>query len=137
MEQQRQGQHRAVLLVGALVLACVLATGLVAALRPHTFSTHQDAIGYVLDQHAISYTRIVVQHRWPDNVNTLFYAANVSVQLPDMRHADGRLECQTPDGRRCIVNLRDLGVVSEPIPELSEQRQWSLPGWARNLLPHT
>lgn len=132
---QRVRQHRVVALVAALVLACVLATALVAALRPRTFTTHQDAIGYVLERRSISYTNIVVQHKWPDNVNTLFYAANVSVQLDDARRIGGRLECQTPDGRRCIVMLREIGVVAEPLPELSVARRWSWLAWVQNLLP--
>jgi hypothetical protein len=121
-------------LVATLVLACVLATGLVAALRPRRFTTYQEAIGYVLEQRAIGYRRVTVERVWPDTVNTIFYSANVSVFLNDARSIGGRIQCETPDGHRCTVLLRDLNIVNVPLQELSDGRPLPLLGWVQKLL---
>jgi hypothetical protein len=121
-------------LVGIAVLACVLATTLVAALRPRNFPTYQDAIGYVLERRDIRYQRITVERQWPDTVNTIFYTANVSVLLGDGRSAGGRLECATADGHRCKVVLRELNIAGELLPELSEGISWRWPAWVQKLL---
>lgn len=134
MEHKERGQHKAMIGVTAVVLGCLLTTVLVAALRPRSFSTYQDAIGHVLEQRAIGYRRISVQRMWPDTVNTLFYTANVSVLLNDARSIGGRLECATPDGRRCTVVLRELNIAGEAVPELSEGTGWRWPAWVQKLL---
>jgi hypothetical protein len=121
-------------LVATLVLACVLATALVAVLRPRNFATYQDAIGYVLEQRAIRYQRISVERQWPDTVNTIFYTANVSVLLSDARSVGGRLECATADGHRCKVVLRELNIAGESLPELSDGVSWRWPTWVQKLL---
>jgi hypothetical protein len=135
VEQSQRGQHTLMALVAASVLTCVLATGIVAALRLRNFATYQDAIGYVLDQRSVAYQRVLVERAWPDTVNTLYYGANVFVILNDTRRIGGRLECATPDGHRCKVVLRDLNIAGEALPELSEQRRWRLPAWVQKLLP--
>jgi hypothetical protein len=72
---------------------------------------------------------------WPDNVNTDHYMANVAVQLQDLRQVWGRMECRTADGKGCWVSFQELGIVREPIPDLTPPEQWSWRGWLQRLLP--
>lgn len=134
VEQSQRGQHKLMALVAASVLACVLGTALVAALRPRNFATYQDAIGYVLDQRSVAYQRVLVERAWPDTVNTIYYGANVFVILNDTRRIGGRLECATPDGHRCKVVLQDLDIAGESLPELRESMSWHWPAWVQKLL---
>ncbi len=121
----------AILVLASVAASCVLAASVTIWLRPRWFDTHQEAIGYVLDQHGIAYERVDVSHVWPDTLDSTAYAADVVVLRTGANPAVGRIVCAT--GRSaCYVRLRALGITHEPVPELAAPSPWR--SWLKRTL---
>jgi hypothetical protein len=110
------------LLMG-LVASCLLAAGTVALLIPPQFETHNQAVGYVLDQHGIAHGEIGIQRAWPDTLSRRTYSADVLVQLRDGGEIRGRIECKV-ESSQCSLYLRRLGLWHEPVPDLTVTPLW-------------
>lgn len=113
----------AILVLAAVVAACVLAAGVTFWLRPRWFDTHQEAIGYMLDRHGIAYERVEVTHVWPDTLDRDAYAADVVVLRAGANEAIGRIVCASGMSA-CYLRLRSLGIIHEPVPELAPPSPW-------------
>lgn len=118
-----------VLLLAGLLFACILTTAATITLFPRQFTTRTDAIGSVLEQRKISYTRIIINRTWPDTVNSQRYAANLLIEMPgSTRNLIGRIECQEAE-RSCYITVAALGIDREPIPDLAKRQRWPLLEW--------
>ena len=135
------GRRVAWLLMG-LVAGCLLAAGAVAILVPPRFETHNQAIGYMLDQHGIAHDEVKVYRSWPDTLSRESYSADVVVLFRDAGQISGRIECKVLR-TRCLLYLRRLGIWREPVPELAITPAWlarlqgslsSLAAYARGLV---
>lgn len=118
----------ALILITASTAACILAAVVLIALRPRSFTTFSDAIGYMLEQHGVAYENIFVERSWPDTVNDITYGANLLIVTPDTRTVTGRLDCR---GWKtdCFFTVREFGIYREPLPELTEQRRLPWAAW--------
>jgi hypothetical protein len=116
------GKRIAWLLLG-LVAGCLIATGAVAVLMPPRFETHNEAIGYVLNQHGIAHDDVKVFRSWPDTLSRDMYSADVVVQSRDAGQISGRIECKVQRSQ-CSLYLRRLGIWHEPVPELAIKPAW-------------
>lgn len=129
--RQRFARHAALALMGVVVACFVLASG-VALLIPRRFDSHEATIAYALQQHGIAYTQIALEQNKVDTLSFYSYgrysspyAADVTIQLAEGGHANGRLQC-TVERRTCYLFLHELGTVKELLPELTteERRPW-------------
>lgn len=126
--RQRLAQHAALALMGGVVACFVLASAVALAL-PQRFDSHEATIAYALQQHDIAYTQISLEQNKGDTLSfysygrySAAYAADVTIQLADGGHANGRLQC-TVERRTCYLFLRELGTVKELLPELTTDDQ--------------
>ncbi len=126
---------RAFLLIGIIgcVLSCAALAFAAIFLRPRSFATFADAIGYVLDRRGVAYERILIERAWPDTVNDIAYGANLLIVTPDKGTVVGRLDCR---GWKtdCFFTVRAFGVYREPLPELTEQRRLPWVAWIEQTL---
>jgi hypothetical protein len=132
-EDGRQaGVWRAALALGGASVACLALAVVALALRPRTFSTHQDAIGYELVQRGIAYQAIYFERSWPDTLSTDRYSANVDLRLSSGRRVFGMIECRV-QRKQCSFSLPSLDIMNEPLPELvpAEQAPWMV--WLEQL----
>src|SRR6266511_3337504 len=97
----------AILVFASVAAGCVLATGVTLWLRPRSFDTHQEAIGYILDRHGIAYEQVEVTHVWPDTLDRDAYAADVVVLRAGANQAVGRIVCASGMSA-CYLRLRTL-----------------------------
>jgi hypothetical protein len=116
------GRRAAWLLIG-LVAASALATGAAIFLIPPRFETHNEAIGYILDQRGIAHDKIRLIHAWPDTLGRHTYSADVIVRLRDAGEISGRIECKV-ENSQCSLYLRRLGIWHEPVPDLAVTPAW-------------
>lgn len=116
------------LVIGACVLSCMALALTVTFLRPRSFTTFSDAIGYVLQQRGIPYERVFLDRTWPDTVNDISYGADLLITLPGGKDATGRLDCR---GWKtdCFFTVRAFAIYREPLPELSQQRRLPWVEW--------
>jgi hypothetical protein len=121
-EQPYLGRLAAILLASAVV-GCMLVAGVAVWLRPRQFDTHQEAVGYILDRHGIAYKQIRVIHTWPDTLDRKHYAADVVVQLSGTQPAIGRIICASGMST-CYLRLPKMGILHEPVPELTAPSPW-------------
>jgi hypothetical protein len=113
----------AILVLGCVAAGCMLAAGATLWLRPQWFDTHQEAIGYVLDQHGIAYAQVEVMHVWPDTLDHNSYGADVAVLRTGAARAIGRIVCAA--GKTgCYLRLPSLNIIHEPVPELAAPSPW-------------
>lgn len=138
---QRQLVPRLALVALVCVPACVLALGVVVALRPRSFASHEEAIGYMLEQHNVAYERISLAQTRLDTLNFLSYGrysapygAGVTVQLSAGGHANGRIECQV-QMTSCYLYLSELGFNGELVPEVTTEQRWGPLDWVWRRLP--
>jgi hypothetical protein len=127
MDNTRTPSKRIAWLLTALVAGCSLAAGIGAFLVPPAFETHEQAVGYVLAQHSITYDQIQLVHAWPDTLSRHAYSADVIVRRPDVAQVSGRIECKV-ERSQCFLYMRRLGITHEPVPELT-----SIPPWLAQL----
>lgn len=127
----------------ACVLLCVLALGAVLFLRPRSFTSHEEAIGYVLEQHDVAYKQISLAQTRLDTLNfysygrySAPYGAGVTVQLTTGRRVNGRLECQNQTSS-CYLYLSEVGITNELVPELTTTAHWRPLDWLWAHLPQT
>lgn len=127
----------------ACAILCVLALGVVLLLRPRSFTSYEEAIGYVLEQHDVAYTQISLAQTRLDTLNfysydrySASYGAGVTVQLVSGRRVNGRLECQD-QMTSCYLYLSEVGITNELVPELTTSPRWSPLDWLRAHLPQT
>lgn len=111
-----------ILIIAACILSCAALAFAAAFLRPRSFVTFADAIGYALDQRGVAYESIFVERVWPDTVNDITYGANLLIVTPDNGTVIGRLDCRGWK-KDCFFTVRAFGVYREPLPELTEQRR--------------
>jgi hypothetical protein len=121
----------AILALASVAAGCVLATGLTVWLRPQWFDTHQEAIAYLLDRHAIAYEQVAVMHVWPDTLDHNSYGADVVVLRAGADQAIGRIVCAAGK-TRCYLRLPALGILHEPVPELAAPSPWRM--WLKQKL---
>jgi hypothetical protein len=119
----RSSGQRAAWLLMALVVGCFLVTGAAALLFPPRFETHDQAVGYVLDQHGIAHDQIVLYHAWPDTLSRHTYSADVVIHFQGTDQVNGRLECKV-ERSQCYLYVRRLGITHELIPELTVTPPW-------------
>jgi hypothetical protein len=113
----------AILVLASVAAGCVLVAGATLWLRPQWFDTHQEAIGYVLQQHGIAYEKVDVLYAWPDTLDRKAYAADVVVLRADGQRVFGRIACAS--GRTsCYLHVGKLGIIHEPVPELAAPAPW-------------
>lgn len=132
-EDGRQaGVWRAALALGGASVACLVLAVLALALRPRTFSTHQDAIGYELVQRGIAYQAIYFDRSWPDTLSSDRFSANVDLRLSSGRRVFGMIECRV-QRQQCSFSLPSLDIMNAPLPELvpAEQAPWMV--WLEQL----
>ena len=122
-----------ILVIGACVLSCTALALTAAFLRPRSFTSFSDAIGYVLDQRGVAYERIFIDRTWPDTVNDITSGANLLIMTPEKGEVAGRLDCR---GWKidCFFTVRELGIYREPLPELTEQRRLPWIVWIEQAL---
>lgn len=126
--QSRMTLRTIIGVLAGLCLACTLVGALAVMLRPRTFSSRVEAIGYVLRQRGITYQEIYIDHTWPDTVNTISYGANLVVIVGDQGKIGGRIDCKTMnDG--CRIALPKLGVDWTAIPDLTIPHDMPLLTW--------
>jgi hypothetical protein len=113
----------AILVLASLAAGCVLAASVTFWLRPRWFDTHQEAIGYVLDRHGITYQQIEVMHVWPDTLDRNSYGADVIVLRTGADRVVGRIVC-TSGKTGCYLRLPRLDIIREPVPELADPSPW-------------
>jgi hypothetical protein len=113
----------AILVLASVVAGCVLATSVALWLRPQWFDTHQEAIGYVLDQRGIAYEQVEVMHVWPDTLDRNSYGADVVVLRNNAAQAIGRIVCAVGK-TKCYLRLPSLNIIHEPVPELAAPSPW-------------
>lgn len=122
-----------IVVIAATILAC-LALAIVAILvRPRSFASFSEAIGYVLDRRGIAYEQIFVDHSWPDTVNDITYGANLLIVTPAKVTVTGRLDCRGWK-KDCFFTVRAFGVYREPLPDLTEQRRLPWADWVEQVL---
>jgi hypothetical protein len=126
---------RVFLLLLAPALACALVAAATLLLRPRSFGSHQETIGYVLEQHGVRYRSIALNQNWPEAVNYYAYGhqvypfnVNVTVVLADGNEVPGRLEC-LDDRRRCTLYVPRLGIDKLRLPDVSARRAWPWEAW--------
>ncbi|HET9224598.1 MAG TPA: hypothetical protein VFO07_18945 [Roseiflexaceae bacterium] len=121
------------LLMGS-VFGCLLAAGALAVFSPPRFQTHDEAVGYVLDQHGIAHDEVRLSRAWPDTLSREAYSADVVVRLRDAEQIKGRIECKVQRSQ-CLLYLRRLGIWREPVPELAVIPPWlaQFQGWLSSL----
>ena len=135
MDERRPAAQRIALTVMGGVVACLLIAGVVALLVPRSFTTHEAAIGYVLRQRGIAYTRITLEQTRLDTINFYSYGqyatpygADVIVELPDGRQSNGRVECMV-ERRACHLYLSKLGLNRVLLPDLTSESRWPWLNW--------
>jgi hypothetical protein len=104
---------------GGLGVACMLLAVAAVTLRPRTFTTHREAIGYQLAERGIGYQSIAINRQWPDTLTNEYYGANLQITLAAGRTLPGRLQCRVKR-THCTFNVVALGIVQQPLPELVE-----------------
>lgn len=111
-----------ILVIGVCVLGCVTLTLTTVFLRPRTFTSFSEAIGYVLEQRGIAYENIFIDRTWPDTVNDITYGANLLIMTPEKGEVTGRLDCR---GWKtdCFFTARALGIYREALPELTQHQR--------------
>ena len=140
MDDRRHfGRYSAVLLI-ALVAICLLAMGALVLLRPRRFTSHQEEIGYMLQQRGIAYEQVRLSQNWRDTQNFYaypeyaIYGADVTINLPDGRVVQGRIGCRVKRSS-CYVSLGKIGITNQALPDLvSDDREAWLDWIERNLL---
>jgi hypothetical protein len=116
------GRRFAWLLMG-LATGCLLALGVAVFLIPPRFETHNQAVGYILQQHGITYDEVRLIHAWPDTLSRSSYSADVVVQLHNAGRISGRIECKV-ERSQCYLYLRKLDIWHEPVPDLTSTPPW-------------
>jgi hypothetical protein len=135
-EQRYRGQRAAWLLIG-LVVACLLAASVAASLRPRRFTSHQETVSYVLNQHGIAHAQVRVVQTFTGLLQRDAYAAGIVVQLSDGREVQGSIECKVHD-TLCWLDMGMLGMTHERLPELGLSDRWLWLGWLeRHLKTYT
>jgi hypothetical protein len=133
MKARPRAGRIASLALASVVAGCVLAGGVTLWLRPQWFDTHQEAIGYVLYRHGISYEQVEVMHVWPDTLDRYRYNADVVVLRDNADKAVGRIVCAA--GKTgCFLRLPSLGLLHEPVPDLAAPSPWR--AWLKQTLAH-
>jgi hypothetical protein len=117
-----------ILVIAAGLLSCAALALMPALLRPRSFATFSDAIGYVLNQRGVAYESIFVERSWPDTVNDITYGANLLIVTPGKGTVTGRLDCRGWK-KDCFFTVRAFEIYREPLPELSEQRRLPWVAW--------
>ncbi len=121
------------LVIGVCLLSCTALALTAAFLRPRSFTTFSDAIGYVLEQRGIPYERVFIDRTWPDTVNDITYGANLLIVTPAQGELAGRLDCR---GWKtdCFFTVRELGIYREALPELTQQQRLPWVVWIEQTL---
>lgn len=122
-----------ILVIAACILSCVALALAAVFLRPRSFATFSDAIGYVLDQHGIAYESVLIERTWPDTVNDITYGANLLIVTPNKGTVIGRLDCRGWK-KDCFFTVRAFEIYREPLPELTEQRRLPWIAWIEQAL---
>ncbi len=121
------------LVIAACLLGCAALALAAIFLRPHSFATFSEAVGYVLDQRGIAYESVFIDRSWPDTVNDITYGANLLIVLPDNGTVLGRLDCRGWK-KDCFFTVREFGIYREPLPALTEQRRLPWIAWIEEAL---
>ncbi|MGQ9547355.1 MAG: hypothetical protein ACUVSY_01270 [Roseiflexus sp.] len=116
------------LIIGASVLSCTALVLTAAFMRPRSFTSFSDAIGYVLEQRGVAYEHVFIDRTWPDTVNDITYGADLLIVTPEKGEVAGRLDCR---GWKtdCFFTVRALGIYREALPELTRQQRLSWVAW--------
>ncbi|MDW8214616.1 MAG: hypothetical protein RMJ55_13735 [Roseiflexaceae bacterium] len=121
------------LVTAAGILSCAALAFAAVFLRPRSFATFSEAVGYVLDQRGVAYESVFIDRSWPDTVNDITYGANLLIVLPDKGTVIGRLDCRGWK-KNCFVSVREFGIYREPLPELTEHRRLPWIAWIEQTL---
>lgn len=124
---------RMIAVFGIIVFACVAVMLVTLFLRPRSFTSFPEAIGYQLERRHVAYEHVYLDRAWPDTVNDVSYGATLVIQAQGRDDIIGRLDCR---GWKtdCHFTVRAFGIYREPLPELSHTRRLPWVTWAEGIL---
>lgn len=123
---------RLVIASGIIVFACAALAIAPLLLRPRSFASFPEAIGYELEQRGIAYQNVFIDRSWPDTVNDITYGANLVITMNDAEDIVGRLDCRGWQ-RDCVFTIRSFGIYREPLPELAQRRTLPWVEWLERI----
>lgn len=118
---------------GAAALLCVALPLAALLVLPRAPRTHRDNVADALARRGVAYQEIVFVQSYEESVELDFYRAQVLVRTADGRTASGWIGCEDRD-TICFLELRDLGVVGERLPDLAREPLWPWLAWAESAL---
>lgn len=117
---------------GVIIFGCAAITLAMLVVRPRSFTSFPEAIGYQLEQRGIAYQNIFIDRSWPDTVNDITYGANLVITLDGAEDVVGRLDCRGWQ-RDCVFTIRSFGIYREPLPELTQRQTLPWVEWLERI----
>ncbi len=109
---------------------CIIGLAMLLPSWGRPLHTHEDTVAYMLERRKVAYTRIVLTQSYEESVDFDTYRARVQVVTAAGRVANGWIGCEDRD-RVCFLELREVGIRGEALPEL-QPKTW--PAWIDWLL---
>jgi hypothetical protein len=134
-------KHRshALTFLALVPLLCIGGLFGVVFTRPPVFDNHEEVVIYMLGQQNKRVKAIDAALPWPEGVNYYAYGPavypynlNVSIDLVDGQHVDGKIECRR-DKYDCDLTITALNFDRVVMPDIRAQSTRRWPGWVYRL----